>query len=107
MRGRGVTGGRSPRARSAPTIALGTFLVLAAGAMLLVLAAGDRAPLWMIGAWLVIALAAALLVGALVPSSDAGETAGAAGTADAEPRPGPAPTPSAPGDAPRSEPDVD
>lgn len=59
----------SPRApRSAATIGLGAFLVLAAGALVLVIVAGDRAPLWMIGAWFFLAAAIALIVGAAVPT---------------------------------------
>ncbi|MDO5661379.1 MAG: hypothetical protein Q4G40_01675 [Brachybacterium sp.] len=67
------------RPRSAASITLGTFLVLAALALGLVLAAGDRAPLWLIGSWFLIALALALTVGALVPADTApspGETEG-------------------------------
>lgn len=56
---------RPPRA--AGTIAAGTFLVLSSGTLVLVLAAGDRVPLWMIGAWLVLAMAVSLVAGALVP----------------------------------------
>lgn len=58
-------------ARSPLTVGLGTFLILGAGALVLVVAAGDRAPLWMIGAWFLLALALAVLVGALVPASPA------------------------------------
>lgn len=53
--------------RSPGTIALGTFLLLAALALAGVLAAGDAAPLWLIGMWFLLAAAIALMVGAWVP----------------------------------------
>ncbi len=59
---------RSSSPRSAATIGLGVFLVLAAGALVLVVVAGDRAPLWMIGAWFFLAAAIALVIGAVVPT---------------------------------------
>lgn len=65
----------SPRPSRRPSpvmVALGAFLVLAAAALVLVLAAGDRAPLWMIGAWFVLALAISLVIGATVPSRRSG-----------------------------------
>lgn len=67
----------SPRpSRSPIMVGLGTFLLLAAGALVLVIVAGDRAPLWMIGAWFLLALALALVVGALVPVSPLAEDDG-------------------------------
>lgn len=56
-------------ARSPFMIASGSFLLLSAGALALVLLAGDRAPLWMIGAWFVLALALSLVIGGVVPVS--------------------------------------
>ncbi|MGP9694485.1 hypothetical protein ACT3TZ_07705 [Brachybacterium sp. AOP25-B2-12] len=56
--------------RSASTIAWGTFLILASATLVIVLAAGSRAPLWMVGAWLLLALAISLVVGAMIPAGD-------------------------------------
>lgn len=64
-----VTETRAFPPRSAPTIALGSFLVLSVGVLIAVIASGDLVPLWMIGAWMLAALAIALVIGALVPGS--------------------------------------
>lgn len=53
--------------RSPVMIGLGSFLVLASAALVLVLVAGDSAPLWMVGAWFVLALALSLVIGGTVP----------------------------------------
>lgn len=55
--------------RSPFMIGAGCFLLLASGALGLVLVAGDRSPLWLIGAWFLLALAISLVVAGIVPLS--------------------------------------
>lgn len=57
--------------RSPMMIGLGSFLILSSAALGLVLLVGDSAPLWMIGAWFVLALAVSLVIGGTVPVSPA------------------------------------
>lgn len=60
------------RPRSPLTVAFGSFLVLAAGALVAVIAVGDSAPLWLVGGWMLLAVAISLVIGSLVPSGRSG-----------------------------------